>query len=422
MKKYILIFTFLFGISGVAQADLNDGLVAYYPFNGNANDESGNGYHGDVSGATLATDRSGKTNSAYNFDGKDDFIDIGNIYNFNTEIAFSGWFRLIQDGKWNAFFTKNTYCDLAFMYKGFDDQNYSKTMRTFNGTCEGIRSYDYDLDLPLNTWFHIVFQSDGAQIQLYLDGQKVNSFNYSSSLKDGSNFYIGATDTVYGFNYIWNGTIDDIRIYNRALSETEIQQLYNEVLYSNKILGKIVTSSEILGYTASVGGATIKALPYSISSTTNIYGEFELTDIPDGECIIQIESSYFQTLTKSIIVDNGENIIDTIKVFKPKCQNMYTQQEVDQLLNQIQSEKNAIITEKEATIAQLNTSIASMYSQGYLDKAIIEAEKRGELKYDINNDGKVGLEEIIKYLETLSGVRLESIIIFPEDRKYFLSE
>ncbi|KPA09528.1 hypothetical protein MHK_010269 [Candidatus Magnetomorum sp. HK-1] len=45
-----------------------------------------------------------------------------------------------------------------------------------------------------------------------------------------------------------------------------------------------------------------------------------------------------------------------------------------------------------------------MYSQEYLDKAIIEAEKRGELKYDINNDGKV--EEIIKYLETLSGVRI----------------
>jgi len=422
MKKYILIFTFLFGISGFAQADLNDGLVAYYPFNGNANDESGNGYHGQVSGAILSSDRLGNANRAYNFDGKDDFIDIGNIYNFNTEIAFSGWFRLVQDGKWNAFFTKNTYCDLAFMYKGFDDTDYSKTMRTFNGTCEGIRSYDYDIELPLNTWFHIVFQSDGTQIQLFIDGQKVNSFNYSSSLKDGTNFYIGATDTVYGFNYIWNGSIDDIRIYNRALSETEIHQLFNEVPYSNKISGKILTSSEILGYTASVGGATIKALPYNISSTTNIYGEFELTDIPAGESIIQIESSYFQTLTKSIIVENGENIIDTIEIFKPKCQNMYTQQEVDQLLNQIQSEMNSIITEKEATISQLNTSIASMYSQGYLDKAIIEAEKRGELKYDINNDGKVGLEEIIKYLETLSGVRLESIIIFPEDRKYFLSK
>ena len=57
-----------------------------------------------------------------------------------------------------------------------------------------------------------------------------------------------------------------------------------------------------------------------------------------------------------------------------------------------------------------------------MDNAIIEAEKRGELKYDINGDGKVGLEEVIKYLETLSGVRVESLIIFPGNKKHFLLE
>jgi len=65
-------------------------------------------------------------------------------------------------------------------------------------------------------------------------------------------------------------------------------------------------------------------------------------------------------------------------------------------------EKNSIIEEKEKTITELNESISFMYTQGYLDQAIYEAEKKGELKYDINNDGKVGLEEVIRYLETLS--------------------
>ena len=54
----------------MAFADLKDGLVAYYPFNGNANDESGNGNNGTVNGATLTTDRFGNTNKAYSFNGK----------------------------------------------------------------------------------------------------------------------------------------------------------------------------------------------------------------------------------------------------------------------------------------------------------------------------------------------------------------
>ena len=56
---------------------LNEGLVAYYPFNGNANDESGNGHHGTVNGATLAEDRFGEDNRSYSFDGENDYINQG---------------------------------------------------------------------------------------------------------------------------------------------------------------------------------------------------------------------------------------------------------------------------------------------------------------------------------------------------------
>jgi len=76
----------------VAFADLKDGLVAYYPFNGNANDESVNGNHGTVYGATLTTDRFGNTNKAYSFDGVDDYID--SKFNFNggsTNFTISYW-------------------------------------------------------------------------------------------------------------------------------------------------------------------------------------------------------------------------------------------------------------------------------------------------------------------------------------------
>ena len=61
-----------------------NGLVGWWPFNGNANDESGNGNHGTVNGASLTSDRNGVANKAYSFDGVDDFIDAGQNITFSN--------------------------------------------------------------------------------------------------------------------------------------------------------------------------------------------------------------------------------------------------------------------------------------------------------------------------------------------------
>ena len=72
-----------FVIFANGQFNLQSGLVAWYPFDGNASDMSGNGNHGTVNGATLGTDRHGQIGKAYHFDGVDDWID------FNT-VSFDG--------------------------------------------------------------------------------------------------------------------------------------------------------------------------------------------------------------------------------------------------------------------------------------------------------------------------------------------
>ena len=64
-------------------ADLDEGLVAHYPFNGNANDESGNGNNGTVNGATLTADRSGNEDCAYFFNGNGDYISLGDMQDFD---------------------------------------------------------------------------------------------------------------------------------------------------------------------------------------------------------------------------------------------------------------------------------------------------------------------------------------------------
>ena len=98
MSKYgvlsVLAVAGIIGFSGMAQADLNDGLVAYYPFNGNADDASGNGNDGIVDGAILSEDRFGNPNSAYIFDGIDAWIYTQSVDQALTEKTMSAWVKL----------------------------------------------------------------------------------------------------------------------------------------------------------------------------------------------------------------------------------------------------------------------------------------------------------------------------------------
>lgn len=91
MKKTLFLFLLLISYSLFAQVNLTQGLVAYYPFNGNANDASGNNINAVTTNATLTTDRIGTSNSAYYFDGATSYIQLpySNLYNFAPQDSFS---------------------------------------------------------------------------------------------------------------------------------------------------------------------------------------------------------------------------------------------------------------------------------------------------------------------------------------------
>jgi len=422
---------FLFTIS-LAYADINNGIVAHYEFETNVNDSTSYNNDGVISNEINIVN--GMVGNAILLNGSNnDYIYLGHYDRFdadfkNGNISIAAWI------KGSSGFVFSCYNCTGIYRLSFIDGIVSFY---FQNSWENSTRISIDEPIDSQIFHHIVITTKDNIFSIYVDGEKVKEethdeyrfawcssteFNTSSVLINAQGMKGNPPKPGWGPSLDRVLYLDDLRIYNRTINDEEINQLVEMGTTQNIITGKIITPSEILGYTANVGGATVNATPYNLTSVTDIYGEFQISNIPAGECILQIKSSYFQTLTKTIQVNTGENSIDSIEIFKPKCQNMYTQKEVDQLLQKMQSEKDAVITEKEATIAELNTSIASMYTQGYLDKAIIEAEKRGELKYDINNDGKVGLEEIIKYLETISGVRVESLIIFPDNKKHFLSE
>jgi hypothetical protein len=204
-----------------------NGLVGYFPFNGNTNDETVNGNNGAVNGASLTTDRFGNPNSAYHFDAVND--DISGTTNnwpfYKSPRTISLWcsihtlvgesssnhvlnYRLIQNNCANTI----TYEHVI----GFKTVSYGAYFNavSFN--------FDYDFD----KWYQIVGTFDGTVAKLYINGLLRSYGNKPlwNTLPGG--FRIGSLDNWISW---WNGEIDDIRIYNRVLNWEEILQLYNEI-------------------------------------------------------------------------------------------------------------------------------------------------------------------------------------------------
>jgi hypothetical protein len=95
----ILLLTSLLSLSGsMVSANIDSGLQAHYPFSGNANEATGAGPDGTVFGATLTEDRFGNANSAYNFDGVNDYINLGNSLNFPSWDTYSVSIWFLNDG------------------------------------------------------------------------------------------------------------------------------------------------------------------------------------------------------------------------------------------------------------------------------------------------------------------------------------
>jgi hypothetical protein len=194
-----------------------EGLVAYYPFNKNANDESGNGYNGTVNGATLTTDRFDNLNSAYNFI-QDNYIDMGNILSdvfANNYYTLSCWYNRSEDrnggilGKWqnccpntgnNAFWaTPASFCTNSYCSK--------------------------ELPLPpVNSWVHWVAVINSGTLRIYQNGILVNTETGHNSVASDRPLMVSWHQPGSAFV----GKIDDIRIYSRALSDSEVQLLYHE--------------------------------------------------------------------------------------------------------------------------------------------------------------------------------------------------
>lgn len=219
------------------------GLIAYYPFNQNAADESGNNRHGTVMQAIPTADRFGNINKAYRFDGNNgtERYIFSNIGNYNT-ITFCVWFKssypttyypdILNYGTSNTIFIEINGNNPSYISAGTVGRIHTGSI--INDGPNMLAHLWTDNSIADNNWHFVVasfVQND--RLLLYLDNQLIKTTPYTINNPSDDLLYIGrfindnAASVLHQTHF--NGSIDDIRIYNRALSTDEISSLYNEI-------------------------------------------------------------------------------------------------------------------------------------------------------------------------------------------------
>lgn len=218
--------------SGGSSVNLTNGLVGEWDFTGNAKDSTPYSDNGTVSGATLTTDRFGNTNSAYSFNGTA-FITLGsNLFSSNNSGTLSMWVKpstiASTQSFWGDAFSSG---DLMRFYQPLSDPTTVAIQFDHGGTNNAINTPHNTL--TTTNWYHVVVTSNGSSWTIYVNGVAQtlgviagsNQGQWLSSLSGNTyTMYIGQGASGYS-NF--NGLIDDVRIYNRALSVAEVSALYN---------------------------------------------------------------------------------------------------------------------------------------------------------------------------------------------------
>jgi len=218
----------------VTDSLLTKGLVAYYPFNGNANDASGNGNNAVVYGAILTTDRFDSPGSAYYFDGTNSYIDIPQSATLNglvTNFTLSAW--IWQNGVVNGGYRIIDKCP-AGTGNGwtFDTINCAGCPTTIwrlrlQANANNPDNVYGSTDYSLRQWHHVVASVSGTNGTVYLDGHLNGSGGVGNIPVNALDVFIGSGHPSADPGHAWfNGIIDDVRIYNRSLSSSEIRELY----------------------------------------------------------------------------------------------------------------------------------------------------------------------------------------------------
>ena len=240
-------------LNGETTVDLEDGLVAYYPLDGDAKDMSGNGNHGIVTNVTATTGVTGKQSGAYRFGGtaSPGYIRVPNSpsLQFNDGFTFScfvkpmdwkgmnGTGSIVENGSHCIFAKSSDRTGPAMMFSGNDDGLHVWCGAT-GDQCQWANIGSSDLlnnGNYLNRWVHVAvsYSYSKRKARLYVNGnliqEKFLMTPVDYSLMNASDLYLGRFKTTSWWNPM-NGALDEVRIYNRALGVPEVKELAGQFI------------------------------------------------------------------------------------------------------------------------------------------------------------------------------------------------
>lgn len=242
MKNIRLIALLIFTCTTLCEADITSGLVGEWLFNGNANDSSGNGLNGVVSGATLTTDHNGIQNEAYSFDGRTsgtgNWISIPNSgailstltqWTIETRVRIDGFSgigpqRLVS-------FEGADFTGAKGFALGYSTSDMTHVDNFYMGASYGGSpdpSVNSTFQPNLGQWYQVVGTYDGTTAKLYIDGvlnnQLIADWTLTSTQDLQFGRFLGSTNPP-GYTGDANAAMDEVRIYDHALTASDVSAL-----------------------------------------------------------------------------------------------------------------------------------------------------------------------------------------------------
>ena len=265
MKKIVLLLFLAASGTCIGQVNLNLGLRAYYPFSGNASDISGNNNNAVFNNAALTADRFGNPASAYHFNGANTYIRVPNSPSLNpgNKLSLCAWVRP------TGFYAGNCHGNSVIMkgntgatpgrYLMWYDDNagtnginctgapVNPNVQNFYGEAAFTPPPGYTPYIQTGQWYSVVITYDGTTARLYINCQlKYNGPQGSLTFGNSDDLFIGALNNV-SFPYWVNGDIDEVRIYDRALTSDEVNVLGDcSLINATSISGIINTYTPVL--------------------------------------------------------------------------------------------------------------------------------------------------------------------------------
>lgn len=234
MSRFLIVLLLITNTS-LAQINLNQGLVAYYPFSGNGNDASGNNINGSLSNVTITSDRSGTPNSAYYFNGLNAYIllPFSNLYNFAAQDSFSISAWVLPDQG------NNSWPAQAVVVKSPTHSDFTLSLWNYGiyiFSYKAMSGYAYNHILNSSTtltntqcWYNIISTYNNGEWNLYINGILESSdLSHSKFILQDATSKIAIGKKGESFGDYYKGKMDEVRIYNRVLNKAEIDSLsYN---------------------------------------------------------------------------------------------------------------------------------------------------------------------------------------------------